>query len=237
MDWQDVVAHLRQYPYLDDNGNLNGFSQRRPFAWKNGDQGLQYLCVAHPIFLYDFFKDDMQKRADYIADSTYAESIRPHFSAAIDAVLLLKELIEHGEGLVGKEQIRIKKQLDKITTELTDLEPSWRQAIEETGRKLINATQYAVGELPFLDGNLLTFLKLDLFYTLNRHTNLTRDNKLTHVVLLLNHFGIVPNAEHMLTKSLNRLIKRHGTEGKQAVTLARQRLESWYEYLSKRGDI
>jgi hypothetical protein len=35
MDWQEVVAHLKQHPFLDNNGNLNGFSQRCPFAWKD----------------------------------------------------------------------------------------------------------------------------------------------------------------------------------------------------------
>jgi hypothetical protein len=233
MEWEEVLDRLRQYPYLDDDGNLHGFSQERPFTWQNCDQGLQYFLIARPIFFY-FYEENLKKKTDRRMTKIYAESIGSHFSAAIDAVVFLKEIIEYSEGLAGKEQVRIKRNLDRIITELTELEPDWRQVIREGSRELARAFQYATGELSSLDIRRLTFLKLDLYYTLDLITNLTKANTLTHVAHLLDHFGVEEDADK---DTLNRLVRRHGCKGKQAVARVWRGLADYLNDLPEGEDI
>jgi hypothetical protein len=198
MRWDEIVDHLQKYPYLKADGTLSVFSSIRTFAWEDAGlkYGIEYLTF--PLSLY-YRVQDYEEDINQAFQSERGTLVGDRFVSILGNLEILRGmLLDRGK--------RIGNKLTNIIDELAALQDEYERAFSENLSKIMQDQLIERGNRIAKGKDPVTDLKVFLDLGLSETTNLTEENRIKHILALLDHFRLPGTVGKDSEANLKRLL-------------------------------
>lgn len=185
-----IHKELDRYPHFDSQGGLRvwhgrpGFQFHVPEDYREAVKSYSMKELIGQMFCVYFDEIMHGMLVDEGTDEWYSRAVLEHVERAKFRIALLIESTRH----LNKKQIP--RKLRTLIDELDDLEPRLRRAWSQTFGKTVEKAESLLGNLGEKGAD--TRLVVNLWDMLSEFTDLTKENKIEHIVALLHHFEVGP---------------------------------------------